>query len=173
MTKYFVETLETVKPLDERDKIEVADRMKDSHRRAFGPLVVPSENSTELSVSSASNPQCKNGVSVNSASQLQVCNTIDPSTGLQLATPLCALSVRGSETSIPLESGKIKARVGDKAGAVGKEVKKLYGMRYGQDAANKIPKRSRIFRGKPFHENTYFNRDSDLIQRVIRKDCDR
>lgn len=152
-------TLEKVRPLDEIEKTEI----RECFRRTTSTV-----SSTELSVSGAQSPS---QTLVNSASQLQVCNTIDPSTGLQLATPLCALSVRGSETSIPLEAGKIKVRVGDKAGAVGKEVKKLYGRRYGQDAANKIPKRSTIFRGKPFNKNCFFSRDSDLIQQAIRNVC--
>lgn len=108
---------------------------------------------------------------VHSSSQLQRSNTIDPSTGLPLATPKCPLSVRGSETSIPLEAGKLNVRVGDRSGAVGKEIKRLYGIRYGAEAARDIPKRMTIFRGKPFSENSYYIRDSDLIQRAIRNIC--
>lgn len=165
ITKSYVDALEMVgQPLDDRDKIEVADRIKDSHRRAF-KFLPATETSIETSTTTSTN------ISSDSHAQLQVCNAIDTSTGLPLATPKCPLSVRGSETSIPLEAAKLNVRVGERSGLVGRETRKLYGIRYGQEASRNIPKRSTIFRGKPWSENTYFSRDSDLIQRAIRNIC--
>ena len=154
-TKSYIDVLKMIGHFDDRDKLEVADRIKDYHRRLDGPQI-QAQPSTDIHLSS---------------SQLQRSNTIDPSTGLPLATPKCSLSVRGSETSIPLEAGKLNVRVGDRSGSVGKEIKRLYGIRYGADAARDIPKRMTIFRGKPFSENAYYIRDSDLIQRAIRNIC--
>ena len=165
-TKSYIEALKMIGHFDDRDKLEVADRIKDYHRRIDGSQVgsqlptIQAPTSTETSIQTA-----------HSSSQLQRSNTIDPSTGLRLATPKCPLNVRGSETSIPLEAGKLNVRVGDRSGPVGKEIKRLYGIRYGADAARDIPKRTTIFRGKPFNENTYYIRDSDLIQRAICNIC--
>ena len=143
VTKSYVEALEMVgQPLDGRDKIEVADRIKDGHRRAYG--------SGFRSLSTTNTPKTSKP-------------SVDPSTGLPLATPKCPLSVRGSETSIPLEAAKLQVRVGERSGLVGREARKLYEIRYGQDAARDIPKRAT--------ENVYFSRDSDLIQRAIRNIC--
>ena len=167
ITKSYVEALEMVgQPLDDRDKIEVVDRIKDSHRRAYGSQFLhTTETSNQASTVTSSE------TSSDSHAQLQVCNAIDISTGLPLATPKCPLSVRGSETSIPLEAAKLNVRVGERSGLVGRETRKLYGIRYGQEASRNIPKRSTIFRGKPWSENTYYARDSDLIQRAIRNIC--
>lgn len=157
-TKSYIDVLKMIGHFDDRDKLEVADRIKDYYRRLDGSQLAKIEAPTSIQTA-------------HSASQLQRSNTIDPSTGLPLATPKCPLSVRGSETSIPLEAGKLNVRVGDRSGLVGKEMKRLYGIRYGTDAARDIPKRTTIFRGKPFNENTYYIRDSDLIQRAIRNIC--
>ncbi|CAN0055360.1 unnamed protein product, partial [Ectocarpus sp. 12 AP-2014] len=59
-------------------------------------------------------------------------------------------------------------KLGEKAGQVGKIAKSLYRKRYGVAAAANIPKRNTTFRGKPFSENTYWQRDADIIQEAIR-----
>lgn len=117
--------LETARPLGDREKMQI----RECFRR------ITSGEST---------------VQTHSSSQLQ--RSIDPSTGLPLATPKCPLSVRGSETTIPLEAGKLGIRVEDRSGLVGTEMKKLYGIRYGADAARDVPKRTTLFRGQPLQE---------------------
>ncbi|CAM9896841.1 unnamed protein product [Ectocarpus sp. 6 AP-2014] len=153
------EKLKSVGQFDERATIEFADRIKDVQRR---PTRV--DNMITAAPAADTSP-----VSVCVA--MPVDDTIDPETGLLTATPKCSPSVRGPETSICVEAGKMGISVGEKAGQVGKVVKRLYSKRYGQEAGRKIPKRSTTFRGKPFGENTYYARDSDLIQRAIRIVC--
>ncbi|CAN0161132.1 unnamed protein product [Ectocarpus sp. 12 AP-2014] len=149
------EKLESVGQFDQRAEIEFADRIKDVQRR-----VTRVDNMITAAPAADTSP-----VSVCVA--MPVDDTIDPETGLLIATPKCSPSVRGPETSICVEAGKMGIGVGEKAGQVGKVVKRLYSERYGQEAGRKIPKRSTTFRGKPFSENTYYARDSDLIQRAI------
>ena len=149
------EKLESVGQFDQRAEIEFADRIKDVQRR-----VTRVDNMITAAPATDTSP-----VSVCVA--MPVDDTIDPETGLLIATPKCSPSVRGPETSICVEAGKMGIGVGEKAGQVGKVVKRLYSERYGQEAGRKIPKRSTTFRGKPFSENTYYARDSDLIQRAI------
>ena len=60
-------------------------------------------------------------------------------------------------------------RVGDRAAQVGQRMKTLYAQRYGDAAAQAIPKRETIFRGKPLHENTYYKRDKALLQQAIQE----
>ncbi|CAB1119054.1 unnamed protein product [Ectocarpus sp. CCAP 1310/34] len=151
--------LESVGQFDERAEIEFADRIKDVQRR-----VTRVDNMITAAPAADTSP-----VSVCVA--MPVDDTIDPETGLLIATPKCSPSVRGPETSICVEAGKMGIGVGEKAGQVGKVVKRLYSERYGQEAGRKIPKRSTTFRGKPFSENTYYARDSDLIQRAIGLVC--
>ncbi|CAM9684428.1 unnamed protein product [Ectocarpus fasciculatus] len=149
------EKLKSVGQFDEGDEIEFADRIKDVQRRATRVdnmiTAAPALETSPISVCVA----------------MPVDDTIDPETGLLIATPKCSPSVRGPETSICVEAGKMGICVGEKAGQVGKVVKRLYSDRYGQEAGRKIPKRSTTFRGKPFSENTYYARDLDLIQRAI------
>ncbi|AAK14625.1 unnamed protein product [Ectocarpus sp. 4 AP-2014] len=153
------EELKSVGQFDQRDEIEFADRIKDVQRRATRVdnmiTAAPTVDTSPVSVCVA----------------MPVDDTIDPETGLLTATPKCSPSVRGPETSICVEAGKMGISVGEKAGQVGKVVKRLYSERYGQEAGRNIPKRSTTFRGKPFSENTYYARDSDLIQRGIRIVC--
>ncbi|CAM9642322.1 unnamed protein product [Sphacelaria rigidula] len=66
-------------------------------------------------------------------------------------------------------STELGISLGEKAGKVGKRMKALYSARYGSVAAANIPKRTTIFRGKPFQENTYYSRDKDLMQKAIRE----
>ena len=156
------EKLESVGHFDQRDKIEFADRVKDVQQRAtrYNNLIsdapaapaAPATNASDISICMA----------------LPIDDTIDPETGVLIATPKCSPSVRGPETSICVEAAKMGISIGDKAGQIGKIVKRMYSERYGEEAGRNIPKRSTTFRGKPFNENTYFSRDSDLIQRAIR-----
>lgn len=147
--------LELVQRFDERDEIEFADRVKDVQRRAMKPVSATTAATDDTAICVA----------------MPIVDTIDPVTGLLLATPKCCESIRGSETSIPNEAAKLGIRVGEKAGRVGKEIKRRYSERYGIQAGRDILKRSTTFRGKPFQENTYFSRDSDLIQQAIRNVC--
>ncbi|CAM9091268.1 unnamed protein product, partial [Laminaria digitata] len=59
-------------------------------------------------------------------------------------------------------------KVGEKIGQVGKVLKRLFSNRYGVEAGLNIPKRHTTFRGEPFEDRTYYERDADLIQEAIR-----
>ncbi|KAG5183909.1 KilA-N domain-containing protein [Tribonema minus] len=91
--------------------------------------------------------------------------------GPHVPTPQCPSSVRGAEISMHTVAAEAGVRIGERAGAVGKRIRALYRAKYGDDAAQGIPKRSTFFRGKPFSENTYFMRDKDLITTAIREVC--
>lgn len=145
--------LESLGHFAQRDKIEFADRIKDIQRRASRAIAAAPVDSSTVSVARP------------------VDDSIDPETGLLIATPKCSESVRGPETSICLEAGKMGIKVGEKAGRVGKIVKSLYAERYGVEAGRNIPKRHTTFREKPFPENSYWSRDADLIQKAIRIVC--
>jgi hypothetical protein len=54
-----------------------------------------------------------------------------------------------------------------KEGLVGKAIKKLYTAKYGADAASRIPRRSVPFRGQIYAENTYWQRDVDLVEQAV------
>ncbi|CAM9386872.1 unnamed protein product, partial [Laminaria digitata] len=145
MYKTCQEELESINRFDERDEIEFADRIKDVQRRA---------TTTDTLVTAAP-------IDVSSTLLAVLApvddTTIDPATGLLIATPKCSPSVRGRETSIPNEAAKLGIAVGEKAGQVGKVIKRLCTERYGQEAGRNIPKRQTTFRGKPFQENTYYS----------------
>ncbi|CAB1106716.1 unnamed protein product [Ectocarpus sp. CCAP 1310/34] len=157
------EKLNSVGQFDEGDEIEFADRIKDIQRRAKRVdnmiTAAPAVDTSPISVCAA----------------MPVDDTIDPETGEKAGQTGKVVkrlpSVRGPETSICVEAGKMGSSVGEKAGQTGKVVKRLYSERYGQEAGRKIPKRSTTFRGKPFSGKTYYARDSDLIQRAIRIVC--
>jgi hypothetical protein len=59
--------------------------------------------------------------------------------------------------------------IGDRAGQIGKRMKKLYAQTYGIAAAQATPKRETIIRGKPLHENTYYKRDKAFLQQAIQE----
>ncbi|CAN0242911.1 unnamed protein product [Phaeothamnion confervicola] len=90
----------------------------------------------------------------------------DPS----IPTPLCHPLHRGVEISMHTLSYKygIKIPTG-KEGIVGKEMKKLYRARYGNEAAAAIPKRNVPFRGQIFPENTYYARDEALMREALER----
>jgi hypothetical protein len=54
-----------------------------------------------------------------------------------------------------------------KEGLVGKAIRKLYAARYSADAASRLPKRNVPFHGKIFAENTYWQRDVDLVEQAV------
>ncbi|CAM9210786.1 unnamed protein product [Pylaiella littoralis] len=148
--------LRSVNQFGHRDEIEFTDRIKDVQRRASRSSNMLTASPTEDATISVARP---------------IDDSIDPETGFLIATPKCSESVRGPETSICLEAGKLGIKVGEKAGQVGKVTKRLYSERYGVEAGRNIPKRDTIFRNKPFPENVYWARDADLIQEAIRIVC--
>lgn len=148
--------LESVGQFATRDKIEFANRVKDAQRRASGANNMLTSAPVDNSTVCVARP---------------IDESIDPETGLIIATHKCDDSVRGPETSICNEAAKMGVKVGDKAGQVGKVAKRLYGDRYGVEASLNIPKRHTTFRGKPFEERSYHERDADLIQQAIRIVC--
>ncbi len=150
------EKLKSVGRFATRDELEYADRIKDVQSRVSRRNNMITTGPVETSVLSVARP---------------IDDSLDPETGLVIATHKCSESIRGPETSICNEAGKIGINVGDKAGQVGKVLKRLYIERYGEQAGRNIPKRDTTFRGKPFSEYTYFSRDSDLIQRAIGVVC--
>lgn len=46
-------------------------------------------------------------------------------------------------------------------------MKVLYEARYSTRAAQTIPKRQTLFRGKPLYENAYYMRDKDLLVQAV------
>lgn len=141
-----------------RASIEFADRIKDIQMRALAPssMLAAGPMDADNSIVAVARP---------------VNDSIDPETGLLIATPKCSESVRGPEMSICNEAAKMGIKLGEKAGQVGKMAKSLYRKRHGVAAAANIPKRHTTFRGKPFRENTYWQRDADIIQEAIRTVC--
>jgi len=137
-----------------RDEIEFGDRIKDVQRRVRSKMLTTgtADNSTIC----VARP---------------VDNSIDKSTGKLIAKRKCSGSVRGPETSICNEAAKMGLNVREKAGQVGKVLKRFYSDRYVVEASLNIPKRHTIFKGKPFEERTYYERDADLIQQAIRVAC--
>ncbi|CAN0128060.1 unnamed protein product, partial [Ectocarpus sp. 12 AP-2014] len=148
--------LQSVNQFSGRDEIEFADRIKDIQRRASGTNAVLASAPGDNSIIAVARP---------------VDDSIDPETGMLIATPKLNESVRGPETSICNEAAKMGIKVGEKAGQVGKVAKRLYSERYGVEAGADIPKRETTFRSKPFSENTFWQRDSDILQEAIRMVC--
>lgn len=152
--------LESVGQFGGRDAIEHGDRIRDTQRRA--------SRANNLLGAPASAPGVGDSAMVVAR---EVDNSIDPETGKIIATPKCSASVRGPETSICVEAAKLGISTGEKNGQIGKVVKRMYDEKYGPEAARNIPKRHTTFRSKPFPENTYWDRDADLIQQAIRIVC--
>ena len=154
------EAFEQIRPLDPRGEIELTDRIFDIQNRAFrrasGVSGVPA-------ITSPTSTEPVNAVVVVTPAEA---SPTDP--GTSVPTPECHAAVRGGEISIAMVSNELGIRLGEKAGQVGKKMKALYSARYGSQASADIPKRTTIFRGKPFQENTYYSRDKDLMQQAIR-----
>lgn len=117
------EALESICPLDDRDKLEFRDRIKDIQRRSQTVQMAPTAEAMVV----VANPEN------------------DP--GVGSPTPECSLEFRGDETSIAEVASELHVRLGERAGSVGKRLKNLYADRYGQAAAAVIPKRRTQFRG--------------------------
>lgn len=95
----------------DRDWIEFADRIKDVQRRASRPNNMLTAVPTDGSAISVPRPVDK---------------SIDPETGLVIATHKCSESDRGPETSICNEAATMGVKVGEKTGQVRKVLKRLY-----------------------------------------------
>ena len=143
--KSAVDLMQMLGGIDDRDKIEIKDRI----RLAMRPLAIAAASGTATTDTlTVTKPP------------------VDP--GVTVPTPDCGEIVRGCEISIPLVASELHIVVGDKAGQVGKRMKVLYEARYGARAAQTIPKRQTLFRGKPLYENTYYMRDKDLLVQAVR-----
>ncbi|CAN0075583.1 unnamed protein product [Sphacelaria rigidula] len=150
------EAFEQIRPLDSRGEIELTDRIFDIQNRAFrraSGFTVPAITTEPVNAVVVATPAAA--------------APTDP--GTSVPTPECHAAVRGGEISIAMVSTELGISLGEKAGQVGKKMKALYSARYGSKASANIPKRTTIFRGKPFQENTYYSRDKDLMQQAIRE----
>ena len=157
------EAFEQIRVLDARGEIELCDRLFDIQNRAFRRASAP-ENPASTPTGPENPTAPVNAVVI--ATPAEAAPT-DP--GTSVPTPECHAAVRGDEISIAMVSSELGIRLGEKAGQVGKKMKALYSARYGVHAASNIPKRTTIYRGKPFQENTYYSRDKDLVQHAIRE----
>eukprot|EP00953_Heterococcus_sp_UTEX-ZZ885_P009079 5388-Heterococcus_DN1.PRE.1 len=91
-----------------------------------------------------------------------------PPDDFSIPTPKCNPVHRGKEISMHSVAARLNARIPrGQEGQVGKAIKALYSARYGADAASRIPKRNVPFHGKTFAENTYWQRDVDLMEQAI------
>jgi hypothetical protein len=91
-----------------------------------------------------------------------------PPDDLTVPTPECDLLHRGEEISMHSVAARLNARIPlGKEGQVGKAIKALYAARYGANAASRIPKRNVPCHGKIFAENTYWQRDVDLVEQAV------
>lgn len=101
------------------------------------------------------------------STQLAVATYVeDPST----PTPECAAHQRGEEISMHSVAAKLGLRIPHgKSGLIGKAIKKHYALKYGKDAASKIPKRNIPFQGSIFPENAYWSRDEALLETAIKE----
>jgi len=156
------DAFEQIRPLEPRDRIELCDRLSDIQRRAFRSLEVPPAITSSSSVNSPVNAVALAAPARASSTNQQQ----DP--GHDIPTPQCSRGVRGEEVSIAMIANEMKVSIRGRGGLVGKKLKALYAERYGQNAANAIPKRSTVYLGRPYQENMYFARDKDLVERAIR-----
>ena len=157
----FKEAFEQIRPLDDRMTIELCDRITDIQHRTFRRIVqVSSSPPTDAMV--VATPTAL--ATLDRAPE----DTAPADPGTSVPTPECHVAVRGDEISIAMVSTELGVSLRERAGQVGKKMKALYAARYGGVAAANIPKRTTIFRGKPFQENTYYARDKDLIEQAIR-----
>ena len=142
-----------------RDSIEYAGRIRDAQRRAASdnllgaPAPGTSVGDQAIVVATA------------------IDNSIDPETGLTIATHKASASVRGPETSICAEAAKLGISTGETNGQIGKVAKRPYGVKHGEVANHNIPTRHTTFRGKPFLERAYLSRDADLVHQATRIVC--
>ncbi|CAB1098112.1 unnamed protein product [Ectocarpus sp. CCAP 1310/34] len=153
------EAFEKIQPLEPRQKIELSDRLSDVQKRYFRGGEESAMPVRDVRAITSSSTPAENAVVVATA--------VDPGHGTP--TPNCSRDVRGAEVSIAMIATEMGVSVGGRGGLVGKNIKALYAERYGQNAANNIPKRKNtVYQGRPFKENMYFTRDRDLVERAIR-----
>ena len=94
--------------------------------------------------------------------------TLVPRDDLSVPTPECNPVHRGEEISMHSVAARLNLRIPrGKEVQVGKAIKRLYASRYGDSAASRIPKRNVPFRGQIFAENTYWQRDVELVEQAI------
>lgn len=87
---------------------------------------------------------------------------------LSVPTSECNSLHRGDEISMHSVAARLNVRIpGGTESQIGKAIKKLYAAKYGDSAASRIPKRNVPFRGQVFAENTYWQRDVELMERAI------
>lgn len=124
--------------LDDRTKIEIRDNVSILTRRDLA-IEGPQESSTAL---------------------------VDPKT----PTHTLGAAERGHETGIVVVAAKMKVRVPPAlSGPIGKLMKTKYKEKYGLPSDwNDFPKRQTLFHGRPIYENTYYERDEDIIVDAIK-----
>ena len=87
---------------------------------------------------------------------------------LSVPTPECNPVHRGEEISMHSVATRLSQRIPPgKESQVGKAIKRLYAIKYDEAAASRIPKRNVPFRGQIFAENTYWQRDVELVEQAI------
>eukprot|EP00903_Cladosiphon_okamuranus_P015276 g14117.t1 len=155
----FKEAFEQIRPLEPRERIELCDRITDIQHRTFRRMALMNSTTTPP----------PDAMVVATPTALATSEAAPAEPGVSVPTPECHVAVRGDEISIAMVSTELGVSLGERAGQAGKKMKALYASRYGTVAAANIPKRSTIFRGKPFQENTYYARDKDLMEQAIRE----
>lgn len=149
------DAFEQIRPLEPRDRIELCDRLTEIQQRAFRSL----EESAPPAITNCETSPVAGTVALATPQR-------DP--GHDIPTPQCSRGVRGEEISIAMIANEMKVSIRGRGGLVGKKLKALYAERYGQNAANNIPKRPVIYAGRPYHELSYWRRDKDLVERAVR-----
>lgn len=159
LVMYLKDAFEQITPLQARHKIELCDRISDIQRRAFRAVDAPAMTNSAITNSPVM-------VTASPVTSEQPRILQDP--GHDIPTPQCSPEVRGEEVSIAMIATEMGVSVSGRGGLIGKKLKALYTERYGVNAANELPKRSVIYGGRPYLENTYFRRDKDLVERAVR-----
>lgn len=95
-----------------------------------------------------------------------LCLTQDPKT----PTHMLGAQERGHETGIVVVASKMGVRVpAAMSGPIGKLMKVLYKKKYDLPADwDDFIKRQTLFHGRPIFENSYFERDEDIVREAIR-----
>jgi hypothetical protein len=92
-----------------------------------------------------------------------------PADDVTVPTPECDPVLRGGEISMHTVASNLKVRIPrGKEGQVGKAMKGLYAAKYGVNAASRIPKFNVPFNGQVYPENTYWQRDVELMEHAVR-----
>jgi hypothetical protein len=112
--------------------------------------------------------QEKSHTDSNSSTALARSDASTSADDLSVPTPECSPLHRGDEISMHSVAARLNVRIprGTES-QIGKAIKKLYAAKYGDSAASRIPKRNVPFRGQIFAENTYWQRDVELLERAI------